>query len=186
MRDLYQQALRATGSTTNPDKEHRFAILEDLARSKRGGIFAEVGCWHGHSTWILSEFAKRVYAFDTFKGMPPNEEEGWPEGEFNEPLETFRFRERPNVRAYPADIREGFPIALPSRLDLVHLDVDIASSYSAAIEALWPRLKRGGIMVFDDHGCKGCEPATELIETLVRARSKMFVAPIGGGAFAVK
>ena len=37
------------------------------------------------------------------------------------------------------------------RISLLHLDLDLASATNAALEALWPRVVRGGIVVFDEY-----------------------------------
>jgi hypothetical protein len=37
------------------------------------------------------------------------------------------------------------------RISLLHLDLDLAAATNAALEALWPRVVRGGIVVFDEY-----------------------------------
>jgi len=38
------------------------------------------------------------------------------------------------------------------RFSLIHFDCDLYRPTKAALRALWPRLSRGGIMLFDEYG----------------------------------
>jgi hypothetical protein len=53
------------------------------------------------------------------------------------------------------DIREtarDYVAANPGfRISLLHLDLDLAAATHAALEALWPRVVRGGVVVFDEY-----------------------------------
>jgi hypothetical protein len=51
---------------------------------------------------------------------------------------------RETARAYVAK-NPGF------RISLLHLDLDLGDASHAALEALWPRVVRGGIVVFDEY-----------------------------------
>lgn len=37
------------------------------------------------------------------------------------------------------------------RISLLHMDLDVAEPTLAALEALWPRVVRGGLVVFDEY-----------------------------------
>lgn len=37
------------------------------------------------------------------------------------------------------------------RISLLHLDMDVAAPTLAALEAFWPRVARGGMVVFDEY-----------------------------------
>ena len=41
------------------------------------------------------------------------------------------------------------------RISLLHLDLDLADATRAALEAFWPRVSRGGIVVFDEYAVRG-------------------------------
>jgi len=41
------------------------------------------------------------------------------------------------------------------RISLLHLDLDLADATRAALEAFWPRVSRGGIVVFDEYAIPG-------------------------------
>jgi len=48
-------------------------ILQDHAKGK---MCLEIGSWFGRSTIAMAETAEKVYAVDTFKGLPPALEQG--------------------------------------------------------------------------------------------------------------
>lgn len=62
------------------------------------------------------------------------------------------------------------------RFSLVHMDCDLYKPTRAAIEAFWPRLSRGGVMLFDEYAIKDWPGETqavdELLERLPGARVK--------------
>ena len=41
------------------------------------------------------------------------------------------------------------------RISLLHLDLDAYAGTKAALESLWPRVSRGGIVVLDEYGARG-------------------------------
>ena len=41
------------------------------------------------------------------------------------------------------------------RISLLHLDLDLADATRAALEAFWPRVSRGGVVVFDEYAVRG-------------------------------
>lgn len=50
------------------------------------------------------------------------------------------------------------------RFSLVHMDCDLYAPTKAAIEAFWPRLSRGGIMLFDEYGIKDWPGETQAVD----------------------
>lgn len=50
------------------------------------------------------------------------------------------------------------------RFSLVHLDCDLYHPTRAALHALWPRLSRGGIMLFDEYGIKDWPGETAAVD----------------------
>ena len=50
------------------------------------------------------------------------------------------------------------------RFSLVHLDCDLYKPTKAAIEAFWPRLSRGGVMLFDEYAIKDWPGETAAVD----------------------
>jgi hypothetical protein len=129
----------------------------------------------------LSEGAplpRRFYLYDTFTGMSaPSDADVSLSGEPAD--KTFRERQRPDrtdwVYAALDDVRGNFRDAgllddavvfikgkvedtlrqeanLPKSIALLRLDTDFYESTKAELEALYPRLVPGGVMIIDDYG----------------------------------
>lgn len=128
------------------------------------GLIAEVGVYKGGSLKVLAKLFddRPVIGFDTFTGLPEehwNEEELHKPGDFNdtsiESVQEF-LRDCPNVV-----LVEGvFPYsAIPFKdkeFALVHADMDFYLGTTLCIEWFWPRLVKGGIIVFDDYKWANC------------------------------
>lgn len=50
------------------------------------------------------------------------------------------------------------------RFSLVHLDCDLYQPTKAALEAFWPRLSRGGVILFDEYGIKDWPGETQAVD----------------------
>lgn len=142
--------------------------LENLCAALRSvmhlpGDIAELGVWRGGSALVLAATcpAKLLHLFDTFSGLPADEtaqrdQYGYVrKGMFSCP--------QWEVRIYLASchvaFHQGVFPATTDRLDalrfcFVHVDCDLYQGAHDAIEWFWPRLSPGGIMFFDDYGCK--------------------------------
>lgn len=134
------------------------------------GEIAEVGVYRGGSAKLLFEVIRRpIHLFDTFDGMPETD-----------PLMDvhhagdFADTSVENVKAYfaatynSAQLKDvyfhagEFPRTAYEPRDgfcFVHVDADIYRSVKDACEFFWPRVNRGGIMVFDDYGFSSCPGA---------------------------
>jgi O-methyltransferase len=132
-----------------------------------GAVVVEAGAGYGSSTAKLSRFVRaaggRLLVFDSFRGIPDNEE-------VHENLDgrrvvfragAFRGRERavrrvverfgaPEVCTFVkgdfADTLRGFEEAI----DVALLDVDLIRSTRICVRALHPRLRPGGVMFSQD------------------------------------
>lgn len=52
------------------------------------------------------------------------------------------------------------------RFLLCHIDVDVYQSARDTFEWVWPRMVRGGVVIFDDYGFYGCEGVTSYVNEL--------------------
>ena len=50
------------------------------------------------------------------------------------------------------------------RFSLIHMDCDLYAPTKAAIEAFWPRLSRGGILLLDEYGIKDWPGETQAVD----------------------
>src|SRR5262249_2760157 len=114
--------------------------------------------------------AKRVIGFDTFSHFPePDDAREKVEvdklvGEASfrriSPAAIYAMAEaagfpRSSCELVSGDIRssaEDYVATHPGfRISLLHLDLDLGDATLAALEAFWPRVVRGGVVVFDEY-----------------------------------
>lgn len=160
------------------------------------GLCAEIGVYKGGS---LKEMATRhpdreFWGFDTFEGLPIQD---WKHTEIHKPEEfndtSFVFvsnflKECKNVTLLPG----YFPVSMPVQahedvqFSFVHVDMDFYEGTKNAIITVYPMLKPGGIMVFDDFGwpnCPGVKQAideSELIAYYTNAKYQAYIRKPNG------
>ena len=147
----------------------RCYILFQLARkaSLIPGDLAECGVYTGGTAHLLALVlerqaisTKKLHLFDTFTGMPktsiPSRDYHSPGDFANTSVDLVKKRLQHydsfciyHVGLMPVTFSEVKDI---KEFSFVHVDVDIFPSVLACCEYFYPRLSRGGIMVFDDYG----------------------------------
>jgi O-methyltransferase len=158
------------------------------------GDFVECGVWRGGNSLIAAEVfrrnnsGKKVYLFDTFKGMTkPTEADQMLDG--TPALQQFRESETisHNSWCYSSleEVQSNFssrgllenqsifvegPVEetltdirnLPEQISVLRLDTDWYESTRIELEILYPRLSKGGCIIIDDYGFwKGSRKATD-------------------------
>lgn len=141
---------------------------EVLARAGTPGLtVVEVGCAQGGATVKLSLVARRagghLHAFDTFSGMPPNEESHvtldgrrleFREGAFRATVGAVRRRLEAHGAPEACTLHRGriehTLAALDGPVHVAFVDVDLIASTRAALRELVPRLARDGVLFSHD------------------------------------
>lgn len=164
---------RVTGHTV-VDKVRCFMIYQFVRQVGHiQGDIAEVGVFRGGTARILAEASqatdKLVHLFDTFSGMPPTDpaKDLHREGDFGDTsLEQVRdyLYDCDKVRFYPGLFPDTAKPLEALTFSLVHVDTDIYRSVKDCCEWFYPRLRPGGIMVFDDYGFPSCPGAKLAVE----------------------
>jgi hypothetical protein len=144
------------------------------------GDFVECGVWRGGNSiaarLIFDEArsGKLVWLFDTFAGMTAPTAEDTTSFSEKPAAETFRERQADdhNEWCYASleDVQRNFPTSLervrfvkgdvietlkgelPEKIAVLRLDTDFYESTKAELEALYPRLVKGGVLIIDDYG----------------------------------
>lgn len=180
------------------------------------GAIVECGVWRGGSMMavartLMQEGAadRDLYLFDTFEGMTaPTEHDVSHAGHHaGEGLKVASSDSRLWARAkldvvrqamastgYPQDlvryvvgpVEQTLPAKAPKELALMRLDTDWYASTKHEWTHLYPRLRRGGIVIVDDYGFwKGARKATD--EYLAETGTKLLLHRIDDtGRIAVK
>jgi O-methyltransferase len=133
----------------------------------------EFGCHSGRTFSAALQAAAYLgvpldaYAFDSFRGLPEtNEDEDgiFRTGSFATTREEFEriVARRTGVKLRPAQVVEGYyedsltselAARLPSRVGMIHVDVDLYSSTRTVLTFAQPFLVNGTVLLFDDWFC---------------------------------
>jgi O-methyltransferase len=145
------------------------------------GDLIETGVWRGGACIFMrailkayGDMERQVWVADSFAGLPePNETEY--EADRGDPSHTFvelavprevvaknfeRYGLRDDrVRFLEGWFKDTLPTAPINSLAVIRLDGDMYESTIQALEALYPKLSRGGFVIIDDYGCPPCAQA---------------------------
>ena len=153
------------GHVTYPSRSQVIELAVQLARPVPGHI-VEFGVWKGDSTrvirdelwrsaiWDRAQRRKRIYACDSFAGLP-GDYEHLPAGTFATPPPTLR-----GVRIVDGYFESSLTADLATevgRVSLAHFDADLYESTRCALDWLTPLAGPGTLLLFDEFA--GEDPA---------------------------
>jgi O-methyltransferase len=153
--------------------ENLEALIVDVVRRGVPGDLVETGVWRGGASILmrgvlkaLGDTSRRVWACDSFEGLPRADPGRYPM-DAGDPHWTFaelavsldevqaNFARYglldEQVRFLPGWFRDTLPGAPIDRISVLRLDGDMYESTWVALEALYPKLARGGYVVVDDY-----------------------------------
>jgi O-methyltransferase len=140
------------------------------------GDFAECGTYKGGTAFLIADTMKasaggrQLHLFDTFTGMPNTAIQGVDHHKSGDFADTSLDRVKrylsqfPFVVFHPGLIPATFAAAKDRAFSFVHIDVDIYQTSQDCCEFFYPRMVRGGTMLFDDYGfpqCRGMRKAVD-------------------------
>lgn len=143
------------------------------------GDVAEAGVYKGGTARLLAGLfgpsGKKVHLFDTFEGMPETDPEKdiHEKGDFNDTsLNAVKRLLKGCVNAvfYPGFFPDTAGPVKGSTFCLVHIDTDIYRSVLDGCDFFYPRMDKGGIMVFDDYGFLSCPGAKAAVDEFFAAK----------------
>jgi O-methyltransferase len=180
--------VRQAGLETLLDYQ-RIALLSAAARltTNIDGDVIEFGSFRGGSAGILLQIMNRdktLHVFDSFRGMPEvsDEDNFHQRGDFSDTIEETV---RNGLKAiggnfemhvgYFSETIPPFAASSESKLCLAHIDADLYESIRDALEFCYPRMSKGGVIIFDDYGAPTCEGARKAVDDFFRDKNELVV-----------
>jgi O-methyltransferase len=145
------------------------------------GDVAEIGVYQGGTARLLAKTLDRsqktIHLFDTFAGMPSTDpgRDLHRSGDFADTsLEAVQayLADCTNVRFYQGFFPATSAPIMDMTFALVHIDVDIYRSVLDCCQFFYPRMERGGIMIFDDYGFTSCPGAKAAVDAFFASNSE--------------
>lgn len=128
------------------------------------GEIVEIGCNNGYTSAFLGlvmrdqrQFHRALHLFDSFRGLPePGPHDAYlKKGELlanpAHVRELFDRFELPRPTIHEGWFEETLPDRLPELVAFAYIDADFYQPTKHALESLYPRLVRGGIVIVDDY-----------------------------------
>jgi O-methyltransferase len=179
-----------------------WTLVGQSAKLDRGGIL-EIGVWRGGTGAIMARKAalcgikEPVYLCDTFTGVVKagSNDTRYRGGEHADTsrrlVETLT---RETLKLTNVEILEGiFPDQTAHQIEgrnprfrLCHIDVDVYQSAKDVLDWVWGRTGRGGVIVYDDYGFRGCEGITKIVHEQLGLRDRLVLHNLNGHAVVIK
>jgi heptosyltransferase-2 len=172
-------ALKSAGieSLLDPARFLALAVLVRLSAKNSPADIIELGVYKGGSSALMAlvlrgaDLVRPLHLCDTFEGMPKTLD--WQyhkEFDFADTsLESVSARLTKLDPQFPFRFHQGlFSETLPKlavpRFCFAHVDADLYESVRQACEFVYPRMEKGGFIVFDDYGCPTCPGAKKAVD----------------------
>ena len=190
----YARGVAAAGEDYDWQWRVHIGLWAAASAARLDGDFVECGVNRGFLSSAIMELldwdtlGKTFWLLDTFAGIDttilPREEREYvqrrpKEGgtKYVDGVDAVRnnFAAWNNVRIIVGSVPSTLEHIDADTLAYLHLDMNSSTPEVAALDALWPRLTRGALVLFDDWGYRGFEPQHEAISAFARDRG----LPIG-------
>jgi O-methyltransferase len=182
-------------SLVTPERKYILWQLADQAGAASAGDFFECGVYRGGTARLLAEIAaqhsKRLHLFDTFEGMPDTDpdRDKHKAGDFAETsLEGVRqyLSSFANVDYHPGFIPTTFAGLENEAIAFAHVDLDIYEAIREATAFIYPRLAKGGTIVYDDYGLATCPGARMAVDEFFADKAENPIALESGQGLVIK
>jgi hypothetical protein len=165
------------------------------------GHFCELGCWNGTNLIFLAKLVSllkprsftETIGFDAFAGLQVFEE-----GKDSAATDADRGKYKGNpellrdaltvhgleqaVQLVEGNIEQTLPAFLEERRDIrfsfVYLDTDLYGSIKCGVELLYPKLLKGGIMVFDEYNLEAWPGETAALHDVLGPDVELRAVPL--------
>lgn len=185
----------------------RFLAHSDLFRLtlEVPGDIAEFGVFRGASlftwanlleTYCIGDRTKTVFGFDDFAGVDGDFIAD--EKELENAIAIFDFDRfipsKPRIRLIKGKIErtaiEFLDLNPGLRFSLVHFDCDSYDPTVIALDAIWNRISRGGVVIFDEYAIPHWQGETAAVDDFIQDKPELRLRTLPGtntpGAYLIK
>ena len=160
------------------------------------GDIIEVGVWKGGTAGILGRANKdgkgKLFFADTFKGVVKagtadtlykgGEHADTSKGLVIDLLKSLNVNNFQLLEGiFPDDFNDFSSVSVK----VCHIDVDTYLSAKEIFDFIWPRVIKGGVIIFDDYGFFGCEGVTKCVNEL-KLNDARIIHNLNGHALVIK
>ena len=200
----YGRGVAAAGSDYKWYWRVHIGLWAARVAARLGGDFVECGVNRGFLSSAIMKLldwdrtGKTFYLLDTFEGLDPrfvteaeraagileknrgDLESGFYTRSFEEVERNFA--EWQNKRLVVGSIPETLSQVTSAEIAFLHIDLNCSPPEVAAIEAFWPRMPKGGIVLLDDYAYYGYQPQKDGMDAWARAAGTAVASlPTGQG-----
>ena len=165
------------------------------------GDIIEIGVWRGGTSAIMAtalhsvNSEKNIFLCDTFSGVVKASEFDirYRGGEHSDTSLQLVKDLLSSLQLKNFSLLQGiFPEETGSAVEdktfsLCHIDVDVYQSAVDIIDWIYPKLSKGGALVFDDYGFRGCNGITYLVNELRAQIDKwLYIYNLNGHSILIK
>ncbi|MBI2380952.1 MAG: class I SAM-dependent methyltransferase [Gammaproteobacteria bacterium] len=123
------------------------------------GDFVEAGCYKGYSARVICDYLgfadlpKRYFLYDVFEHDDSMPHHAMPEHSRDLYSQVVaRFADVPHAVITKGFLPASLSEASPEKICFMHIDMNNAAAEVGVLEALYPRVVKGGIIILDDYG----------------------------------
>jgi len=168
---------------------------------KINGAIIEIGVWKGGTAGLICKKAdieglnRKIYLADTFKGVAKasNKDERYKGGEHADTsARTVKNLLSDKLHLNNFRILEGiFPDETSHLIDedvfgFCHIDVDTYDSAKDIVDWIWPKLRIGGILVYDDYGFIGTNGITNFVNEESLKKDRLVIHNLNAHGIVIK
>ena len=183
-------------SVVSPDRCYMLYALASQAANLNGQWY-ECGVYKGGTATMLANLlsdkrknnSTHLHLFDTFAGMPETDpiKDLHDQGDFSDTsIEAVsaqvyqHLTDNSLIHFYKGFIPDTFASLENHQIAFAHIDVDIYKSIIDSCEFIYPRMQRGGFMIFDDYGFGSCPGARASVDEFFADKpEQVIVLPTG-------
>jgi O-methyltransferase len=166
-----------------------------------GGSLLEVGVWRGGTGGLIAKRVElsgkenKVYLADTFEGVVKTGEKdqyykGGEHADTSQEIVNELLADKLQLTNFKI-LKGIFPDDTSHLVDneefcFCHIDVDVYNSAKDIVNWIWPKLIKGGIIVFDDYGFITCDGLTTFVNEEYMKKDRIIIYNINGHAILIK